>query len=135
MTDLRKRGSGGTLQARVWRALRNASQCAAMLAEQLGVDEETCRKACYYLRKRGAIEQRLIAGIDILGRRRPRVLYAAIGRLPTDRRGKPAGCRNHRGAIAYASWVRMMHGKHGGMWLPPARATAIERHWPSATPR
>lgn len=113
MTDLRKRGPEGTLQARVFRLLQGASLTAAELSRLTGADREACRKACHYMGRRGLVVGHRIA---------PRlVLYAArIGaHCPRDRRGKQKGSRNHRGDPAWASWLRMMRKKHGPAWRPP----------------
>lgn len=123
MTDRRKRSPEGTLQARAWRLLRGASMTAELLGEQLGCDRETARKAIAYLARRNKTCKHRLPGRRV-------VLYSALGnREPHDRRGKPAACRNHRGAAAYAKWLLIMTKRHGAQWRPPARGTALEQCW------
>lgn len=120
MTDLRKRGPDGTLQRRVFIALQSASMSPRVLSDALGVDEDAARKACYYLAQRGLVTKHAIA--------HRLVIYAAVAgkHPPSDRRGKPAGCRNHRGAVAWAKWLLMMHAKHGPTWRPKTNAHALD---------
>jgi hypothetical protein len=50
---------------------------------------------------------------------------------PVDLRGKRAGSRGtHRGAKAWANWLRMMQKKHGPSWAyKPKQQTALESAW------
>ena len=129
----RARHPDGTLQARIFRLLRDVgSMNAAEITERLNGDAETCRRACYYLRDR-----RFIAGHKLLmnGKRGApyTVLYYAVRRSePEDLRGKRKGSHgNVKGRVAYAGWIRMMSIKHGRTWRPKVRgATALEEAWP-----
>lgn len=123
MTDLRKRPADGTLQQRVYRALRNASKAADVLASELGTDRETARKAADYLVRRGVLTKHALAA--------RLVIYAIVRgkHEPSDRRGKPPGCRNHRGQVAYSKWLLMMRAKHGPAWRPKAKGHALDEAW------
>lgn len=122
MTDRRTRGPDGTLQTQVWRLLHDvASMTAGELSAAVGHEREACRRACQYLARRGRVARHRV------GRW---VVYAALGRkAPQDLRGKPPGCRNHRGQVAYAKWVRMMVARLGPTWVPPPRGCALAEAW------
>jgi hypothetical protein len=111
MTTLHKRGPEGTLQSRVFRALRIHSGSAVLIADAIGHQRESTRKAIAYLIRRGHVRKHVVSA--------RLVIYAAVPRRhePDDRRGKPATCRNHRGAAAFAKWLtKMMPAKHGPAW-------------------
>lgn len=120
MTDLRKRSSAGTVQRRAFIALQSASMSPYLIAERIDLDAEACRKACYYLVRRGLLTKHTVS--------RRLVIYAAVAgkHPPRDRRGKPAACRNHRGAVAWAKWLRMMAAKHGPTWRPKVNSHALD---------
>ena len=120
MSDLRKRGPEGTLQRRIFLALQSASMSPLLISETLGAQYGSCRKACHYLVARGTLTRHAINARIV-------IYAAARGKHPPkDRRGVPAACRNHRGAVAWASWLRMMHVKHGPAWRPPARTHPLD---------
>ena len=123
MTDLRKRPAEGTLQQRVYRALRRASMAADLIAADLYHPRETVRKAADYLVQRGVLARHPYAGRLII--------YSIVrGRQePTDRRGKAPTCRNHRGQAAYAKWLLMMKAKHGPAWRPKPKGHALDEVW------
>lgn len=116
---------GTTLQMRIFRALSTHGEMSSRaIASLLGERKESCRKGCQYLRDKGYV--RKIGATKF-------VTYVAVRkRKPVvDLRGKPSGCRNHRGATAWGSWLRMMQRKHGGAWRPPVLgATSLEQLWP-----
>lgn len=120
---MHKRPPEGTVQARVFRALKAASLTATGLSEATGIEREIARKSCTYLARRGCIVRHRIAA--------RLVIYAAAprSRVPTDRRGKHPNSRNQRGASAWASWLLMMTRKHGGNWRPPIPGT-LDQLWP-----
>jgi hypothetical protein len=124
MADLRKRAPEGTLQQRVFRALADRSASAHMIAEIIGHDVESCRKAVLYLIARGCLERHYVHCRLTIYSRRPRA------HEPADRRGKPAACRNHRGQAAYAKWLLAMKAKHGPNWRPKPKTIALEEVWP-----
>jgi hypothetical protein len=108
--DYRKRSAEGTLQRRVFLALRRVSASPALIAQLMGIEREICRKSCDYMVRRGIVSKHSIS---------PRqVIYAAVfrARPPGDRRGKNPRSRNHRGAVAWASWLVMMQNRHGPTW-------------------
>lgn len=114
MPDLRKRPPAGTLQRRVFLLLRDhASMSPLRIADRIGCSVDSARKACRYLELRGLLVKHRIAY-------RITLYHAIPGKhVPDDRRGKPPACRNHRGRVAYGTWLRMMHKKHGAAWRPP----------------
>ena len=120
MSDLRTRGPDGTLQRRIFVALQNASMSPLLLSHTLGAQYGSCRKGCYYLIRRGVVTKHVIT--------RRIVIYAALPgkHPPKDRRGLQAACRNHRGAYAWASWLRMMRAKHGPGWRYQPRAHPLD---------
>ena len=120
MSDGRKRGADGTLQRRIVVALTNASMSPHMLVEIVGGRYDSCRKACGYLVKRGCITKHRLS--------RRLVIYARVpGRHPPkDLRGLQPECRNNRGAIAWAGWLRMMRAKHGPGWAYKPRAHPLD---------
>lgn len=120
MSDLRKRGADGTLQRRIFIALQSASMSPLLLSETLGAQYGSCRKGCSYLVQRGVVARHAITA--------RLVIYAAVRgkHPPKDRRGLQAACRNHRGSIAWASWLRMMRAKHGQAWRPKVRAHPLD---------
>lgn len=127
MIDHRRRSPDGTLQRRIFVALRAVGSLdAAHLADITGAGIHSVRKACAYLVERGKIRRHRL----VIPSRGRRTLFQAIGtRAPSDRRGKPAACRNNRGARAYAKWVVMMQRKFP-WWRPPVRAgTTLEECW------
>lgn len=142
MTDHRRRGPEGTLQQQVFRLLRKtASMRAEFIAETLGRDIGVVEKALGYLAGKGKAGK--------VKHKRPfpqcRVLFwYAIGTTPpTDRRGKPAACRNHHGDAARAKWLKFMQARHGPDWVVPVAPKtnvpttqrigvgriALEQHW------
>lgn len=117
------RRPGGHLQGIVYRALRSGGELSArQLAERLGENLESCRKACQYLKERGYVSK--------IGMTQG-VTYVAIKkrRGPQDRRGKSPGSRNMRGARAWAHWLKMMHVKHGADWRPK-QCGLLDQAWP-----
>lgn len=126
MADLRKRPPEGTLQRRIFIALRDhGSMTAEGLAEHLNCDRAVAHRACQYLLERKRLQQRWVAwqerfvrlGTPVVRPTR-RLFFAPAPRAhpPKDLRGKPANCRNHRGAAAFPHWLRMMRKKHGPGW-------------------
>jgi len=100
-----------TKQAQCFRALQQTSMCATSLAKQVGMTRENARRCCIYLVQRGVVGKYKVC-------HQITIYYAVIGKsVPKDRRGKPKACRNHRGAVAWAKWLKMMQDKHGPNWV------------------
>lgn len=122
-----KRGASGTRQREVFLLLRDVgSMSLSMIAERIGCSIESARKACRYLRERGFVEHRRMAGAT-----GGRTLCAAVKRgPPEDRRGKTGKAAKVR--LAYPKWIMMMANRHGKHWRPPTRpGTALEAAWPT----
>ncbi len=124
VTDLRKRGADGTLQARVFLLLRDVGSFRTVeIARRMDCTRHAALTASNHLLRRGYAKRHGTA-------RHP--YYAAIGvRPPEDRRGKPAGSRNFTPAIAYAGTVARWARYYGPQWRPPLRGIPLEQHWPS----
>lgn len=126
MGNSRKRGPNGTRQAQLWRALKaHGPLMAKDAAAIVGCEVEEARRAMLYLVKRGFV------GVDRSRYRQH--LFAANGvREPQDRRGKPAACRNCRGAKAYARLLQNLRKAHPEKIRRPA-GTELERLWKPPT--
>jgi predicted ArsR family transcriptional regulator len=119
----RARGEdGSTVQLRAFLALQRCSMDATLLAQAMGTCRENARKPMTYLVRRGLVERHQLS---------PRVvIYAAVigADPPTDQRGKPEACRNHRGEVARANIrprVQAMRARHRELCQDEAFVRAV----------
>lgn len=123
--DQRRRGPQGTVQQRVFLYLReHGPQPAGVVGRALDMRPDGVRRACSYMVERGIVERLEVEGSVLFGAR-PKC------KPPRDLRGTRKTSRNHRGPVAFASWLLMMQRKHGAAWrYRPRHATALEALWP-----